>query len=392
MYCISISHKHAPSHIRAQFAFSEEEQKLFTGRLIEQKTVSGCVILSTCNRSEIYFTGKCLNHEDIVEQVEQAWISFHQVTREMLLAHCMVYDESKSIRHLYQVCCGMDSMVIGEVEIIRQVKEAYLSAKQTEATDGELNVIFQGALNYAKTITNETKITRLPVSIGTLTARAVIDFCRKQANAFHVLMVGARGKIGNIVVRDLADFGVKEIEMIGTSRNHKAIHAQFADIEHIKLVDYGRRYDYVEWADVVISATSSPHYTFTAEQVEKCILQEKCRKPRLFIDLAVPGDMDIEIRKLPGCELKDIDYFKELAADNNLARISEMKKANLLLEEKVGEMTKVIAFQKFLKEHEKGMDFLSRKNADWLLYKLKESLGSREFEQILQVLAQELRD
>lgn len=389
MYCISISHKHAPSQIRAQFAFSKEEQKQFIGQLIRQKMVEGCVILSTCNRSEIYFTGKSKDKEDIVERMEQAWISFHHVARETLLAHCMVYDESKSIRHLYQVCCGMDSMVLGEVEIIHQVKEAYLSAKQLQTTDGELNVIFQGALNYAKTITSETKITRLPVSIGTLTARAVIDFCREQANTFHVLVVGARGKIGNIVVRDLADFGVNEVEIIGTSRNHKAIYAQFADVEHVKLVDYDRRYEYVKWADVIISATSSPHYTFTAEKVKACILEEKEPKMRLFIDLAVPGDMDVDIKNLSGCELKDIDYFKELSADNNLARISEMKKADLLLEEKVEETTKAIAFQDFLKEQEGMSEWLSSKQADWLLYKLKEALGSREFAQVLQAVAKE---
>lgn len=392
MYCISISHKHASSDIRAQFAFSAEEQKRFIRRLFEQKSIDGCVILSTCNRSEIYFTGKGADQEKIVERMEQAWIIDKQVTREMLLAHCMIYDENRSIRHLYQVCCGMDSMVLGEVEIIRQVKEAYLLSKEIDATNSELNVIFQGALNYAKTITSETKITRLPLSIGTLTARAVVDFCRKQGKTYHVLVVGARGKIGSIVVRDLADFGVKEMEIVGTSRNHKAIYGQFADVAQVEVVDYASRYDYVAWADVVISATSSPHYTFTAEKVKACIFADKSSKKRLFIDLAVPGDMDVEIGNLLTCELKDIDYFKELSADNNLARISEMKKADLLLTEKVEETAKAIAFQNFLKEQEGKMDWLSSKNAGWLLYKLKDSLDEKAFAKVLRVLAEEQRD
>lgn len=406
MYCISVSHKHTPANIRAYFAFTEEEEKQFIRKLIAQKIVNGCVILSTCNRSEIYFTKENEKDEDIVNLVEQELISFKKISGDLLLSHLMVYDENTSIRHLYRVCCGMDSMVLGEVEILHQVKAAYMLAKQLEATDGEMNVIFQGALNHAKTVTNETNITRLPVSIGTLTARAVIDFCKSQGNGFHVLVVGARGKIGNIVVRDLADFGVDEIEIIGTSRNHKAINAEFANVEHVKLVDYDKRYEYVAWADVVISATSSPHYTFTAKKVEECILgskedgcsnaqgslediEKKSVKQRLFIDLAVPRDMDIKIGRLASCELKDIDYFKELAADNNLAKISEMKKAEWLLEDKIEEVSKVIAFQNFRKKYEERMNVLSEKDANWLLYKLKDSLDSKAFEQVLQVVEKE---
>lgn len=396
MYCISISHKHTPADIRAHFAFSKEEQEEFTRQLLKENGIHGCVILSTCNRSEIYFTAdKCMENPDMLTFVEQALISYKKVSEDMLFAYCMIYDESTSIRHLYKVCCGMDSMVLGEVEILHQVKDAYLFAVEMKAVDAELNVIFQGALNNAKTVTNETKITRLPVSIGTLTARAVIDFCRDQGKGYHVLVVGARGRIGNIVVRDLADFGVEEIEIIGTSRNHKAANAEFENVEHVKLIDYARRYEYVEWADVVISATSSPHYTFTREKVSRCLGQEMigegkdtpdCGKQRLFIDLAIPRDMDTKIGELTGCVLKDIDYFKDLAQSNNLAKISEMKKAEWMLEEKIDEISKVIAFQNFRKKHGDALSLLSQKDAGWLLFKLRDALEYSDFLQILQVL------
>lgn len=391
MYCISISHKNTPADIRALFALSEEDLLKLFNQVRWNENISGIVCLSTCNRCEIFFTSR---DEGSVRCMENYITENKGVSMELLLSHCLVYSGKSAVRHLYKVCAGMDSMVLGEVEILRQVKEAYLYASQYGMTDTELNVIFQGALNSAKTITTETRMTKLPVSIGTLTARKVVSFLNdvktgdEYAEDKYVLVVGASGKIGNIVVRDIADFNIPGLKIICTGRNHKTLSEKYENIDSVIVCDYKNRYDYVDRADVLISATSSPHYTFTAERVREN-LTDTDRK-RLFIDLAVPKDIDREVSNIDNTEYVDIDYFKSLAWENNDEKLSEMKKAAMIIDEKVDEALKSLAFTSFRKENEVSMDLLSGKSADWLLYRIRDGLDYDEFEKVLNIIKNEV--
>ncbi|MGN1206065.1 MAG: hypothetical protein ACI4SQ_03640 [Eubacterium sp.] len=376
MICISINHKKSIAKTRERFALSDVEKELFFNIAEENPAFKGCVLLMTCNRCEIYISGS----SDVYQEVEKYFQTQKGIAREEFWKHAMRYEKKAALKHLYQVVCGLESAVLGEVEIIRQVKLAYESAKVRQMTDGELNIIFQSALQLAKEIADRSMMTRLPVSVGTLTTLDALQFCEAKEEP-HILLVGARGDIGSIILRDLVDAD-KRVRIVATSRKHKQYVPIFRDTEQVSWVHYDKRYEYLKWADVVISATSSPHYTFLEENVKKI----RRIKPICFIDLAIPRDVDEAIGKLDDCIVKNMDDIQLLAKKNNDKKLTEAKKIELIIDERVEEMEKTIVFRRFRGEFPEKMKRLEEKKASWLLYQLRENLELKAFEQVIKSL------
>lgn len=397
MFCISINHKNTPADVRERFAFTTKGQRQFTERL--KAEVGGCVVLSTCNRMEIYFTDK-------YEQVEKLLANDREVPVGLIRRYSMNYEGFQCMLHLCRVACGMDSMVLGEVEIIHQVKSAYLMAKELGACDGELNIAFQGALAAAKMVATESDTTRLPVSVGTLSAREAVNFIRnggientcrdvrsdvasssqvesvdaEKTNTGHILVVGATGRIGSIVVKDIADLA-PDIEIIGTSRSHYSADEIFGRHQQIRIEDYSRRYELAAWADVIISATASPHYIFVRDELAEAV--KKQPKRRLFLDLAMPKDIDPAVAEVDGCVLRDIDYIRTLSRENNENRAKTITEMEPWLISQVDEIMKNIAFSRFNREHGDVMAKLKTIDGAKMVYKLKGQLEYEAFEKML---------
>lgn len=401
MFCISINHKNTPADVRERFAFTTKGQRQFTERL--KAEVGGCVVLSTCNRMEIYFTDK-------YEQVEKLLANDREVPVGLIRRYSMNYEGFQCMLHLCRVACGMDSMVLGEVEIIHQVKSAYLMAKELGACDGELNIAFQGALAAAKTVATESDTTRLPVSVGTLSAREAVSFIRnggientcrdvrsdvasssqvesvdaEKTNTGHILVVGATGKIGSIVVKDIADLA-PDIEITGTSRSHHSADEVFGRNQQIRIEDYSRRYELAAWADVIISATASPHYTFVRDELVETVKMQP--KRRLFLDLAMPKDIDPAVAEVTGCVLRDIDYIRTLSRENNESRAKTITEMEPWIISQVDEIMKNIAFSRFNREHGDVMAQLKTIDGAKMVYKLKGQLEYEAFEKVLAGMA-----
>ena len=401
MFCISINHKNTPADVRERFAFTTKGQRQFTERL--KAEVGGCVVLSTCNRMEIYFTDK-------YEQVEKLLANDREVPVGLIRRYSMNYEGFQCMLHLCRVACGMDSMVLGEVEIIHQVKSAYLMAKELGACDGELNIAFQGALAAAKAVATESDTTRLPVSVGTLSAREAVNFIRnggientcrdvrsdvasssqvesvdaEKTNTGHILVVGATGRIGSIVVKDIADLA-PDIEIIGTSRSHYSADEVFGRHQQIRIEDYSRRYELAAWADVIISATASPHYTFVRDELVETV--KKQPKRRLFLDLAMPKDIDPAVAEVTGCVLRDIDYIRTLSRENNESRAKTITEMEPWIISQVDEIMKNIAFSRFNREHGDVMAQLKTIDGAKMVYKLKGQLEYEAFEKVLAGMA-----
>ena len=372
MFCISINHKNTPADVRERFAFTTKGQRQFTEHL--KAAVGGCVVLSTCNRMEIYFTDK-------YEQVEMLLANDRDVPVSLIRKYSMNYEGFQCTLHLCRVACGMDSMVLGEVEIIHQVKSAYLMAKELGACDGELNIAFQGALAAAKAVATESDATRLPVSVGTLSAREAVNFIR---NGGHILVVGATGKIGSIVVKDIADLA-PDIEIIGTSRSHYSADEIFGRHQQIRIEAYSRRYELAAWADVIISATASPHYTFVRDELVETVKMQP--KRRLFLDLAMPKDIDPAVAEVTGCVLRDIDYIRTLSRENNESRAKTITEMEPWIISQVDEIMKNIAFSRFNREHGDVMAQLKTIDGAKMVYKLKGQLEYEAFEKVLAGMA-----
>jgi glutamyl-tRNA reductase len=277
-------------------------------------------------------------------------------------------------------------MVIGEDEILRQVKEAYQLSLNNKSTNNELNLAFQGALNSAKLIKTDTKLSNTPVSIGTLTVNKIVDFLETH-NGSTVLIVGITGQMGSIVAKNLY---LKNCTILGTIRSHDKVKDLFINRENIQLIAYKDRYQYLANADVIVSATTSPHYTFNFNEVAGVLKKGTCSK--LFIDLAVPCDIDKDIMELQGMELVDIDYFEKASLENNQLKLKELDKARLLLDNCMDEILKNIYFQEFYPSIEKINTIIDEKGFPTILYQLKDSLNKEQLSVLLDSLKELVRE
>ncbi len=369
MYCISINYKNSDLEIRKQFAFSEDTQKSLLNCLINSDFINECLIVCTCNRMELYFVG----NENAINFAKNTLAEYSGFEVSRLSKQIFLFYEDRAISHLYNVASGIDSMVIGEDEILGQVKRAYAFAQKYKTTGYELNTVFQAAIACAKRIKTETVLSKTSVSMATLAANEVA----RLGENVSVMVIGATGKIGTSLVKNLVSH--KNISIITTLRNHNN---DFTYINDVSTVEYNNRYEYINKVDCLISATSSPHYTITYYDLQKCL---KENKNRLFIDLAVPPDIDREIEKISGIRLVDVDYFKTLAKENNSLKLSSVDEAKKIIEEEIEVLKKDMLFHSFLPYIDAVKLKLKEKSFEELLYKLREELSAEEFEKILNV-------
>ena len=315
MNVLGISYKKASLDIRAAFAFTKEDIKEFRESLFNSTDkIKQCVVLSTCNRCEIYTDGD----PDTMVFLQKFLCEYKKIEFGKVVKLFNLYVGNKAIEHLIKVACGIDSMVVGEDEILRQLKEAYKDSLDSGAVGYEFNTVFQMSIAAAKDIKTRTGLSQTAVSVGTLAANAVFALPGKNKK---VLILGITGKIGSIVALNVAY--KNEIKVIGTIRHRDLNLSQNGTeknisvlnaAENVTMVDYNKRYEYMKDVDAIISATSSPHYTITKEDFD---LYVKDDKKRLFIDLAVPQDIDSRLKDDDNNTLYDIDYFNKLASENN---------------------------------------------------------------------------
>lgn len=359
--CLSISFKKAPLSIREQVALSKEEILLFF-----QEVKGACVILSTCNRLEIYFEGSFFELENTLANIKQ-------ISREEFVNYERTYSDQSALRHLARVACGMDSMVLGEDEILRQIKEAYYLAFDHHKTNYEMNVIFQKILQSSKDIKTNTGLSSTPVSIGTLVANASVHFKEGKKN---VLLMGITGKIGTIVAKNL--LSKKYVSLMATMRHHSFHGLQgYSDIQ---MIPFQERYQRMKEADVIISATTSPHYTITKHEY---ILNINDDKKRLFIDLAVPSDIDPELKSLESVQLMNIDDFKEWASHNNEIKKQYAQDADVMILEWVEEIQKELRMHDLVPLLPVLEEDVQKGGIQHLLYSLREYTNYHQMNEII---------
>lgn len=372
MYCISVSYKSADIELRKKLAFSENICKKITSELISGNCITQCVMLCTCNRTEVYFCGR----KGAEKEVIRALADNAGITETLLSKHLLFFYGDNAILHLFKVACGIDSMVIGEDEILGQTRTAYLSAKENNAVAYELNMIFQAAFACAKKIKTQTALSKTSVSIATLAANEAA----KLGGGVNVLVIGASGKTGSTVLKNLVSH--KNISVKATLRHHNS-NLKFIEDMRIETVDYNKRYENINDADCVISATSSPHYTITLYDLKKYL---SVKKKRLFIDLAVPPDIDNSIISLDGVQLVNIDYFEQLARENNAVKINSVDIANKIIADDVDTLKKDLIFHEFLPSLDTVKKSLSDKPLEELIYRMKSDTSSDEFSAFLRVI------
>lgn len=321
--CVGINHRTAQLEVRERFAVAEGEMTPFLGRLRDIEGVSGVVMLSTCNRVELYASGLC---------PLRALEGFRSVLSERAGLEAPLYhhDTPQAVRHLFRVASGLDSMVIGETEILGQVKKAYSIASESGAATRSLHKLFQHAFRVAKRVRTETQITSGPTSIGSVAVELAVKIFGSLEGR-RVMILGA-GEISERTARSLQSRGVRS--MIVCNRTYERAAALAAEIGGMAL-----HFDHWENAiadiDILITSTAAPHYLLTVEKVIP-MLQHRRGAPLFVIDLAVPRNVDPAINELDGIFLYDIDSLEQIAAQSLEIRRQEVLRCEYLIDHHVG--------------------------------------------------------
>lgn len=374
MECISISHKTAKSMERQRCFIPKERTEDFLREIMALDGVEQCVVLSTCNRTEIYVQGEGNRFKGLEAVMAEASGSDGEWIRSLARR----YQGRKALGHLFRVVCGMESMVIGEDEILGQARDAYMYAKEAGYTGYELNSVFQAALTCAKRVKTQTMISKTSVSVATLAANEIF---RLPVQHKTVLLMGSSGQMGGIILKDL--LSQENIRIITTVRSHNGRYQSLDP--RVENVDYRKRYDYLEEADAVVSATSSPHYTLTAGRVREAVGTPKAR---LFLDISMPPDLDAEIAAIENCRLVSLDDINRLAEENNRLKQQAIMDAEEILSEELEKLCKVLAFHRFIEKDSRWKERYQEYSAEKLIYKLRDELDSASFEAVLDVLMQ----
>jgi glutamyl-tRNA reductase len=375
-FSLSISHKQAPIEIRKLFSFDKKEQQLFLLHACRETDVWGAVLVSTCNRTEVYFSGE----RTAALKMEQLLAGEKAADIRLLREYFRSFQGEKAVRHLFSVVSGLDSMVLGEDEILGQVRDAYNLSCEEGRTDYYINTVFQHALGCAKQIKTKTCLSKSSVSIATLSAWEAAHFQNKDMT---VLLLGATGQMGSLIVKNLS--GRKNLKLLAAARSrHLAESAGTA-----ANISYEDRYRYLEEADVVISATTSPHYTLTFENCKKAL---KTEKPRLFLDIAVPCDIDPDIAGIKNVTLKNIDYFETLAREHNSRKKEGCEQAGDMIDAEYRETAKELLFHRFTPRLPALGEKLQGKNSLQLIYLLRDCADEEELKTLLQLLEKLLEE
>jgi len=320
---LGLNHTTAPVSLREKVAFTEDRLVAALRTLRQEGGVAEVVILSTCNRTELYWSGEA-SASDL-----SSWLERHHGSNLDLAASLYVHKDQRAVEHAFNVASGLDSMVLGEAQILGQLKDAYRVSQESGSTGPSLNRLFQAAFSAAKRVRSETQIGANAVSIASaavsLTRRMYADLSEKSA-----LMIGAGEMIG-LTARHFATAGVKR--MVIANRTLSRAQLLAAEIKGYA-VDLSALDKELAEADIVVSCTASAVPIIT-KRAAAAAVRARRHRPIFMLDLAVPRDIEPGISKLADVYLFSIDDLQQLVEENRQQRAVAADGARLLLEEEV---------------------------------------------------------
>ncbi|WED22508.1 glutamyl-tRNA reductase [Vibrio sp. JC009] len=323
LLAIGINHNTASVELREKVAFSPEKLTEAHKQFESNGNVNGGVIVSTCNRTEIYCDVKQACKNKIIE-----WLThFHQVAPEDLMSSLYIHEEQAAIKHLMRVSCGLDSLVLGEPQILGQVKQAFSSAREHKAVDATMEKLFQKAFSVAKRVRTETEIGGNAVSVA-YAACTLAKHIFESLQESTVLLVGA-GETIELVAKHLADNGCTSMIVANRTRERALGLAKEFNAEVISLSEIP---EHLHRADIVISSTASPLPIIGKGMVESAIEQRR-RQPMLIVDIAVPRDVEQQVGDLRDIYLYTVDDLQSIVNQNIEQRKVEAIEAEAIVTE-----------------------------------------------------------
>lgn len=324
---IGLNHRTASVELRERMGFSNEQACEATTQIRSLGVLKELVILSTCNRTELY--GVPNGHDDSAAAMEDFILSYHKLRSREAGTAFYRHTDRDAVRHIYRVASGLDSMMLGEAEILGQVREAYRRAFQQGATGRMLNRLFQSALEVGKHVRTDTGIGMHPMSVAFAGVK-LAEGTLSSLNDRRVLILGA-GDTSEKVLRHLCDRGMREIRIVNRTREHaEALAARYGG----EVVPWENLRKTLEWPDLVVASVSSRGPVLNRELLARG-LRARRNRVLMMIDLGVPRNISPGVGELPGVHLYNIDHLKDIVLQNLKAREKEIPRAEAIVEEHI---------------------------------------------------------
>lgn len=314
---IGLNYKTAPVEVREKMVFEPNALSIALRHLRDAKSIVECVIVSTCNRTELFVVCDQLHTGEYYAKLFlETW--FH-LAKDELAPHLYVKAKEEAITHLFRMICGLDSLVLGETQILGQVRDAFLQAQQAKTTGIFFNMLFKQAVTLGKRVHRETEIGQNAVSVG----YAAVELGRKIFSSFaerSILLIGA-GQMGELTAKHLYHAGASTVRVCNrTLDKAESVAAAFAG----QVCPWSERLERIGEVDIVISSTGSTEPIVYAEELRPVL--KKRRSPLFLIDIAVPRDIDPRVNELEHVFLFDMDDLQGIVEANLHLRSQEVEK------------------------------------------------------------------
>ena len=336
---LGLNHTSAPVHLRERFAFNEEQIRASLARLFcsqLETSLAELIIISTCNRIEIYAASNQLAYAELEAFLSDA----RSVPVEELHPYLYRFKDVEAARHLFDVAAGLDSLVIGEPQILGQITRALELARGQNAAGPTLNRLFQAAIHAGKRARTETAISRNPASVSSLAA-SVAEKTLGYIKQASVVVLGA-GEMAELTVEALRKRGVEKIRVV--NRTQERAHA-LADRWGAEAATFESLSESLCQADILISSTGAPHLVLSGQMVAD-VMRTRPERSLVLIDIAVPRDIDPDAANIPHVRLFDIDGLNAQLEDSRARRMEEVPHVRQILEQELTE------FEDYLKSLE----------------------------------------
>jgi glutamyl-tRNA reductase len=336
---LGLNHTSSPVHLRERLAFNEDQIRASLSRLFcghPTTSLAELIILSTCNRIEIYAASNQLTYHELEAFLADA----RGLPVRELHPYLYRFSDLEAARHLFDVAAGLDSLVIGEPQILGQITRALELARGQNAAGSTLNRLFQAAIHAGKRARTETAISRNPSSVSSLAA-SVAEKTLGHIQTAGVVVLGA-GEMAELTVEALRKRGVEKIQVV--NRTLERAHA-LADRWGAQAATFESLYESLCAADILISSTGAPHLVVPAQMVEAA-MRARPGRALVLIDIAVPRDIDPDAAKIPHVKLFDIDGLNAQLEDSLTRRLDEVPHVRQILAEELFE------FEEYLKSSE----------------------------------------
>ncbi len=318
-----LNHRTAPIDIRERFAFCGANLNNAYEFFKDNADLEGAVILTTCNRTEIYATTRDIERgTQVLRNFMSAYSGMDNQQLEQYLYQPSCYD---AISHLFRVAAGLDSMIVGESQILGQVKDAYQEAVQAGASDGVLNTLFQKAIYVGKKVRTETQINKQPLSVP----YAAVELARRNLGSLQektVMVVGA-GEMSELVTRCLMESGVHSVIVSNRSYDKAEVMARNFNGRAVRFDLLATE---MNQADIIISCTAASHYVIRPENCKE-VLESRQGRKIIMIDIAVPRDINPSLKEIDGVYIYDIDDLQGVVDANHLEKQKSIRQARQII-------------------------------------------------------------